>query len=132
MHFDRRIGDGVGQLFKGAFQGSAAFRQLGIELRRSWALRFLRRATVPLIAGMVILAWAVTGLTSLPLDRRAVYERFGVPVAVFGPGLHLHLPWPFGLLRPVEMRPIDRYDDDRERSGFCHRHLAVRVAAGKR
>jgi regulator of protease activity HflC (stomatin/prohibitin superfamily) len=82
--------------------GGMVEAQLGIELRRSWALRFLRGATVPLIAGLVILAWAVTGLTSLPLDRRAVYERFGVPVAVFGPGLHLHLPWPFGLLRPVE------------------------------
>ncbi len=36
------------------------------------------------------------------MDERAVYERLGVPVAVFGPGLHVHLPWPFGILRPVE------------------------------
>src|SRR4029077_15842389 len=35
-----------------------------------------------------------------------VYERFGVPVAVFGPGLHVHLPWPLGLIRPVEVGVI--------------------------
>ena len=77
-------------------------QQVGIDLQRSWALAFAARATVPVAFGIVILAWGVTGLTALRLDQRAVYERLGVPVAVFGPGLHLHLPWPFGILRPVE------------------------------
>jgi regulator of protease activity HflC (stomatin/prohibitin superfamily) len=31
-----------------------------------------------------------------------VYERFGAPVKVLGPGFHLLLPWPFGRMRPVE------------------------------
>jgi regulator of protease activity HflC (stomatin/prohibitin superfamily) len=37
----------------------------------------------------------------VPLDQRAVYERFGAPVRVLHPGLHLILPWPLGRLRPV-------------------------------
>ena len=81
---------------------AALEQQVGIDLRRSWALAFVARAAVPVAFGIAIVAWGVTGLTALRLDQRAVYERLGVPVAVLGPGLHLHLPWPFGILRPVE------------------------------
>ena len=45
----------------------------------------------------------MTGVTALGLNERAVYERFGAPVAVFGPGLHVHLPWPLGIMRSVEL-----------------------------
>jgi len=82
---------------------AALEQQVGIDLRRSWALSFAARAAVPVAFGIAILAWGVTGLTALRLDQRAVYERLGVPVAVLGSGLHLHLPWPFGILRPVEL-----------------------------
>lgn len=81
---------------------AALERQVGIDLQRSWAIRFAARAAVPVAFGIAVLAWGVTGLTALRMDQRAVYERLGVPVAVLGPGLHLHLPWPFGVLRPVE------------------------------
>lgn len=81
---------------------AALEQQVGIDLQRSWALAFVARAAVPIAFGIAILAWGVTGLTALHLDQRAVYERLGVPVGVLGPGLHLHLPWPFGILRPVE------------------------------
>jgi regulator of protease activity HflC (stomatin/prohibitin superfamily) len=81
---------------------AALEQQVGIDLQRSWAIRFAARAAVPVAFGIAMLGWGVTGLTSLRLDQRAVYERLGVPVAVLGPGLHLHLPWPFGILRPVE------------------------------
>jgi len=81
---------------------AALEQQVGIDLRRSWALAFAAQAAVPVAFGVAIVAWGVTGLTALRLDQRAVYERLGVPVGVLGPGLHLHLPWPFGILRPVE------------------------------
>jgi regulator of protease activity HflC (stomatin/prohibitin superfamily) len=35
-------------------------------------------------------------------DQRAVYERFGAPVAVWQPGLHAGIPWPFGRARIVD------------------------------
>jgi regulator of protease activity HflC (stomatin/prohibitin superfamily) len=50
-----------------------------------------------------VFAWLVSGVTALPVNQRGVYERFGSPVAVLGPGLHIHLPWPLGLVRSVEI-----------------------------
>jgi regulator of protease activity HflC (stomatin/prohibitin superfamily) len=81
-------------------------RQFGIDLSRSWALAFIRRAMVPIIFGMAMMAWGVTGITAVPFNERAAYERFGFPVAVLGPGLHFHLPWPLGVIRPVEFGVI--------------------------
>jgi regulator of protease activity HflC (stomatin/prohibitin superfamily) len=81
-------------------------RQLGIDLSRSWALAFVQKAALPILVGIGVFAWCVTGLTSLGISQRGVYERFGMPVAVFGPGLHVHLPWPLGVIRPIEVGVI--------------------------
>jgi regulator of protease activity HflC (stomatin/prohibitin superfamily) len=81
----------------------AVERQFGIDLSRSWAIRFLARAAAPVGLALIVLAWALTGVTALRLDERAIYQRFGVPVAVLGPGLHVGLPWPLGVMRRVEL-----------------------------
>ena len=81
----------------------AVRQQFGIDLSRSWALAFIQRAALPVAAGLTLMAWGVTGITALGLNQRAVYERFGSPVAVFGPGLHVHLPWPMGVMHGVEL-----------------------------
>jgi hypothetical protein len=85
---------------------TAVRQQFGIDLSRSWALAFVQRALLPVALVMGVLAWCVTGITALGLNERAVYERFGKPVAVLGPGLHLHLPWPMGVMRSVEFGVI--------------------------
>jgi hypothetical protein len=85
---------------------TAVRQQFGIDLSRSWALAFVQRALLPIALVMGILAWGVTGITALSLNERAVYERFGMPVAVLGPGLHVHLPWPMGVIRLVEFGVI--------------------------
>ena len=77
-------------------------RQFGIDLSRSWALAFIRRASVPSLVGLVAAAWLMTGVTALDVSQRAVYEAFGKPQSVFHSGLHVHLPWPFGRLKLVE------------------------------
>ncbi len=86
--------------FKG--MNAAIGRQFGIDLGRSWALDFIRRASIPALAGLAVFAWMLTGVSALDLSQRAVYEAFGRPQAVFHSGLHVYLPWPFGRLRPVE------------------------------
>jgi len=78
-------------------------RQFGIDLSRSWALAFVQRAALPILVGIGIFAWCVTGVTALSVNQRGVYQRLGRPVAVFAPGLHVHLPWPLGIVRPVEI-----------------------------
>ncbi len=78
----------------------------GLDFSRSWALLFLRRALLPACAMTGLACWGLSGVVLLPLDSRGVYERFGAPAAVFGPGLHLTLPWPLGRVRPVELGTV--------------------------
>ncbi len=82
--------------------GVAVRDQLGLDISRSWALGFMRAALAPVLTLLALLCWGLSGVDALRVDQRAIYERFGRPVAVLGPGLHLRLPWPFGRLRPVE------------------------------
>jgi regulator of protease activity HflC (stomatin/prohibitin superfamily) len=107
---------------------TAVQQQFGIDLSRSWALGFVQRAMLPVTLVMGILAWCVTGITALGLNERAVYERFGEPVAVFGPGLHLHLPWPMGVMRYVELGVIHDIPIAMSSSGDAQQ--AARQSAG--
>jgi regulator of protease activity HflC (stomatin/prohibitin superfamily) len=79
---------------------------LGLDFARSWALQFLSAAILPAVLGTALLCWGLSGVKLINLGERGVYERFGAPVAVLGPGLHLLLPWPLGRLRPVEFGAI--------------------------
>ncbi len=79
---------------------------LGIDFSRSWALRFARVAAAPVGLALGLIAWGLTGVTLVEQDRRAVYERFGEPAAVWGPGAHLGLPWPLGRVRRVDLGQV--------------------------
>jgi len=76
---------------------------LGIDIRASWALTFVRRSMAPLAVAVVALGWLSTGLSMVHPDEHAVKERFGEPVAgaSLGPGLHVTFPWPVEQLRRV-------------------------------
>lgn len=86
--------------------GNLLRTHLGLDFARSWALKFLSAAILPAIFGTALLCWFLTGLKLIDLGQRGIYERFGAPVAVLGPGLHLLMPWPLGRLRPVEYGTI--------------------------
>ncbi|HEX3132842.1 MAG TPA: SPFH domain-containing protein [Planctomycetota bacterium] len=86
----------------GAVPGAELKERFGIDLSQSWALGFVRRASLPLAAGLLVIGWLLSGVTTLSLQERGVYERLGAPIAVFKSGLHFHLPWPFGVVRRVE------------------------------
>ncbi|WP_296184750.1 protease modulator HflK [Pseudomonas sp. UBA1879] len=76
--------------------------RFGIDLRQIWAFTYMRRAFFPVLAVIVALGWALSGVHEIPMQGRGIYERFGKPVEVMGPGLHAGLPWPFGTVLPVE------------------------------
>jgi regulator of protease activity HflC (stomatin/prohibitin superfamily) len=76
--------------------------RFGIDLRQNWAFAFVRRAFAPIVLGIAVVGWLLTGVTELQADRRGVYEVFGRPAAVVGPGLHAGLPWPLSRMRPLE------------------------------
>jgi regulator of protease activity HflC (stomatin/prohibitin superfamily)/uncharacterized membrane protein len=85
---------------------ASASRRFGIDLTRSWALGFIRRAAAPSLLALAAFSWLLTGVSALGLSERAVYESFGTPAGVLHPGLHVHLPWPLGVLRPVEFGTV--------------------------
>ncbi len=85
---------------------ASASRHFGIDLTRSWALGFIRRAATPSLIVLAAFTWLLTGVSALGLSERAVYESLGTPAGVLHPGLHVHLPWPLGVLRPVEFGTV--------------------------
>ncbi|CAI8718909.1 protease modulator HflK [Pseudomonas serboccidentalis] len=76
--------------------------RFGIDLRQIWAFSYMRRAFLPVLALVAAVGWLLTGIHEIPLQGRGIYERFGKPVQVFGPGLHAGLPWPLGRVLNVE------------------------------
>ena len=86
--------------------GAPLRQHLGIDFSRSWALAYVRAAALPMLGFFLLLAWGLSGVTLVPLDARAVYQRFGAPVAVWHPGLHLGLPWPLGTARALEFGTV--------------------------
>lgn len=82
--------------------GRALARDGGIALRRTWASRVAARAAPIIALGTALAGWALTGVIVVKPDQRAVYERFGAPAAVFMPGLHAGLPWPFGRMKLLD------------------------------
>jgi regulator of protease activity HflC (stomatin/prohibitin superfamily) len=76
--------------------------RFGIDLRQNWAFSFVRRASLPVLLGTCLVGWLLTGVSQLSPDRRGVYEVFGKPRNVVGPGLHAGLPWPLSHMRSVE------------------------------
>ncbi len=76
--------------------------RFGIDLRQVWAFTYMRRAFFPVLLAVAALGWVLSGVHEIPMQGRGIYERFGKPVAVLGPGLHAGLPWPFGRILAVE------------------------------
>ncbi len=77
-------------------------QHFGIDLRQSWAFAYIRRSLLRVSGALVAVAWLYSGLVEIPVAERGIYERFGAPVAVWQPGIHLGLPWPFGRVQPME------------------------------
>ncbi|AXJ07848.1 hypothetical protein CFN16_28020 [Pseudomonas fluorescens] len=76
--------------------------RFGIDLRQIWAFSYMRRAFLPVLLLVAAVGWLLTGLHETPMQSRGIYERFGKPLQVFGPGLHAGLPWPLGRVLNVE------------------------------
>src|SRR5476649_1572140 len=76
--------------------------RFGIDLRQIWAFTYMRRAFLPVLLVVLAVGWALTGVHEVPLQGRGIYERFGKPAQVFGPGLHAGLPGRCGRVLNVE------------------------------
>ncbi len=88
--------------------GDAVQRGLGIDLRTTWAIQFLRAAVEPMVVSIAGLAWLSTGMVRVGPEEAAIHERLGrvVSAEALGPGLHLVLPWPIDRLRRVPVQRV--------------------------
>lgn len=82
----------------------------GIDWSQSVALRLAAQAMPPLLLALALLAWLSTSLSVLGVAERGICTTNGMPVRVLGPGLHLHLPWPFGAVRRLELGVVHRIE----------------------
>jgi regulator of protease activity HflC (stomatin/prohibitin superfamily) len=87
----------------------AAERQLGIDLRSTWALAVLRRGLEPLAVSLVLVGWLSTSWTVVGIQEQGLVARLGVPVGgeALGAGLHLHLPWPIDKVMRIPVRRVE-------------------------
>ncbi|PLZ00331.1 protease modulator HflK [Burkholderia sp. WAC0059] len=85
-----------------AMLGAELRVRYGIDLRQNWALHSLVRLLPGVVVVVGLAGWLLGGVALLGPGERAVYERFGAPVAVWQPGPHVGLPWPFGRVRVID------------------------------
>jgi membrane protease subunit HflK len=86
----------------------AAQRQLGIDLRSTWALDVVRRSAEPLVIGLLAVGWLSTSVAVVGVEEEGLVERLGVPIAgpPLPPGLHLHSPWPIDRVIRIPVRRV--------------------------
>jgi regulator of protease activity HflC (stomatin/prohibitin superfamily) len=81
----------------------------GVSLRSSWAIMFLKRSMLPLVALLALLAWGLTSLAIVETHQMGVRERLGrIDGEPLSPGLHFTLPWPFGRVRAFPVKTVQQ------------------------
>ncbi|MFT4626323.1 MAG: regulator of protease activity HflC (stomatin/prohibitin superfamily) [Myxococcota bacterium] len=88
--------------------GDAVQAGLGIDLRATWAIQFVRSAVEPMALVVGLLGWLSTGLVRVGPEELAIHERLGVPSSTtpLGPGLHVVVPWPVDRVRRVPAQRV--------------------------
>ena len=94
----------------------AGERQLGIDLRSTWALTVVRGGLEPLIIGLCLTGWLSTSLTIVGVSEQGLVERLGVPQRgqPLFPGLHLHWPWPVDRVFRISVQRVQTLNVGRE------------------
>ena len=87
----------------------AVERQLGIDLRSTWALAVVRNTAEPLIIGLCLVGWLSSSLTIVGVQEQGLVERLGAPVggSPLLPGMHMHWPWPIDRVIRLPVQRID-------------------------
>ena len=81
--------------------------RFGVSFRSSWAIRFVKRATIPAILLVLLLFWGLSCLAVVEIDQLGIRENFGrAERTPLQPGLHLKLPWPMGRVLRYPVKTI--------------------------
>ena len=81
--------------------------RFGVSFRSSWAIRFVKRATIPAILLVLLLFWGLSCLAVVETNQLGIRENFGkAEPTPLEPGLHLKLPWPMGRVLRYPVKTI--------------------------
>ncbi len=81
--------------------------RFGVSFRSSWAIRFVKRATIPAALVVLLLFWGLSTLAVVEINQLGIRESFGKPFPTpLEPGLHFKLPWPFGRVLRYPVKTI--------------------------
>ncbi|MCD6220311.1 hypothetical protein J7K43_08015 [Candidatus Calescamantes bacterium] len=83
--------------------------QFGFHVTQTWFYQFIKRRIIPLLLLQLFLLYLLTSLVIVRPYERAFIEFLGKPIGggkVFGPGLHLKLPWPIGKARVYDVERV--------------------------
>ncbi len=81
-------------------------RHFGVDIGKVQAFSLMGQIFFPVLFGAAFIGWLISGIHEVSLQQRGVYERFGRPVEVLAPGLHVGLPWPFSRVVAVDYGAI--------------------------
>lgn len=91
-------------------------RIFGVRLGDTWLVRLGRALVLPLVCAGLLAGWLSTGLTQVPVDSRGVRLTNGLFHArSLPPGLHVHLPWPWGRVVVVPTARVQEFSIGFER-----------------
>ena len=80
--------------------------QFGFEVSKSWFMRLLGKALLPLAAACVAVIIGISSLVIVQPQQQAVVTLNGAFVRVAEPGLSLKAPWPFGAAEKYDVQRI--------------------------
>ncbi len=91
--------------------GEALNYQFGIDVTSSWFYQLVSRSLLWLIVVGVIVTWAMSSVTVIRANERALLLRLGqIKGDPLEPGVHLKLPWPVDRVRRYETTAVRRLD----------------------
>lgn len=80
--------------------------QFGFEVSRSWFMRLLGKALMPLSAVCILIVIGMTSLVVVEPHQQAVVTTNGAFVRIAEPGISFKAPWPFGRAEQVDVNRV--------------------------
>lgn len=83
--------------------------QFGFKVSKTWMYGFIERAVMKMLMGGMAIFWLASCVVEVEPGEEGVESRFGRRLdETLQPGIHLKLPWPFGM---VERFPVDKIQE---------------------
>ena len=80
--------------------------QFGFEISKSWFMRLLGKALLPLAVVCIVVIIAMSSIVVVEPHQKAVVTRNGAFVRIAEPGISFKAPWPFGAAKKFDVERV--------------------------